>query len=193
MSPIRGRNAPPRHALAVAVAQRDDVMDDETHPPDFDAFYDATATGLWRYLCRVAGDPTIADDVAQESYIRFLDRPPTRTAACARRAYLYQIASNLLRDRWRRGQRHQQSLDALRAAQPRHVQPSDGGCRHDVRAALARLPRQQRALLWLALVDGYTHREIATILSLRTASVKVLLFRAKRKLAALLDPAPVKP
>ncbi len=163
---------------------RDGVVDDT----EFATFYDATATGLWRYLCRVAGDPTVADDVAQESYLRYLDRPAKSSDQSARRAYLYRIASNLLRDRWRRAKRRQSWYEALRADQRESVAPVDGGLRHDVQAALAQLPQRQRALLWLALVDGYAHAEIATILGLRRGSVKVLLHRAKRRLAALISP-----
>ncbi len=50
----------------------------------------------------------------------------------------------------------------------------------------ARLKEQERALLWLAHVEGYEHREIAEILKLNSLSVRVLLFRARRKLAHLI-------
>ncbi len=49
------------------------------------------------------------------------------------------------------------------------------------------LKPQERALLWLAYVEGYEHREIAGVLNLSTVSIKVLLFRARRRLAALLE------
>jgi RNA polymerase sigma-70 factor (ECF subfamily) len=41
-------------------------------------------------------------------------------------------------------------------------------------------------LLWLAYAQGHAHSEIAETLGVKTASVKLLLFRARRKLAALL-------
>jgi len=47
---------------------------------------------------------------------------------------------------------------------------------------------QQRQLMWLAYVEGAEHREIAAALGLRQGSVRVLLHRARRKLAALLGP-----
>jgi RNA polymerase sigma-70 factor (ECF subfamily) len=46
---------------------------------------------------------------------------------------------------------------------------------------------QERALLWLAYVEGHQHTEIAEMLGLKSLSVRVLLFRARRKLVNLLE------
>jgi RNA polymerase sigma-70 factor (ECF subfamily) len=51
---------------------------------------------------------------------------------------------------------------------------------------MAHLRPRERQLLWLAYALGSTHREIAEALGLRAGSVKLLLFRARRRLAALL-------
>jgi RNA polymerase sigma-70 factor (ECF subfamily) len=45
---------------------------------------------------------------------------------------------------------------------------------------------RDRELLWLAYAQGSSHREIADSLGLKTASIKLLLFRARRRLAKLL-------
>lgn len=50
-----------------------------------------------------------------------------------------------------------------------------------------KLKTRERALLWLAYVEGHQHAEIAEMLGLKSLSVRVLLFRARRKLAALLE------
>jgi RNA polymerase sigma-70 factor (ECF subfamily) len=50
-----------------------------------------------------------------------------------------------------------------------------------------KLKMQERSLLWLAYVEGHQHDEIAKMLGLKPLSVRVLLFRARRKLAALLE------
>ena len=55
--------------------------------------------------------------------------------------------------------------------------------RLDVRQALDRLTPRERQLIWLAHVEGADHREIATALDLRAGSVRVLLWRTRRKLA----------
>ena len=78
-------------------------------PMDSDAFagfYERSARPLWAYLARVSGDLALADDLMQESYVRFLcaTRPDSRftDGEVAGRRYLFRIATNLLRDHWRR-------------------------------------------------------------------------------------------
>ena len=56
----------------------------------------------------------------------------------------------------------------------------------DCTRAMSRLQPRERAMLWLAYAEGASHREIATVLGLSPASLKPLLFRARRRLAALL-------
>ena len=60
----------------------------------------------------------------------------------------------------------------------------------DVTRALAQLKPREREMLWLAYAEGASHPEIATALGLNPASMKILLFRARRKLASLLKGRP---
>ena len=77
-------------------------MDDQA----FAGFYERSARSLWAYLARTSGDPALAEDLMQESYVRFLCAPhsPSQLAEgeVAARRYLFRIATNLLRDHWRR-------------------------------------------------------------------------------------------
>jgi len=150
----------------------------------FEALHAETARPLWRYVYRTTGNSAVADDVVQESFLRILARPDVLADRSVARPYLYRIASNLLRDRWRRERWTDRHAPLL--ARSETLEPADAGMQADVQAVLARLPSKQRAMLWLAHVVGYAHAEIATILDLRPASVKVLLHRAKSKLVALL-------
>ena len=58
--------------------------------------------------------------------------------------------------------------------------------RTDLRRAMARLRPRERALLWLAYAQEHPHAEIAVTLGVETGSVKLLLFRARRRLAQIL-------
>src|ERR1700756_4175407 len=73
---------------------------------EFAAFYERSARPLWAYLARVSGDAALADDLLQESYIRFLSADAPRRGEMdgevAARRYLFRIGTNLLRDHWRR-------------------------------------------------------------------------------------------
>ncbi len=62
--------------------------------------------------------------------------------------------------------------------------------RTDLRRAMGRLRPRERALLWLAYGQGHAHAEIAETLGVKTGSVKLLLFRARRRLATLLRRSP---
>jgi RNA polymerase sigma-70 factor, ECF subfamily len=149
---------------------------------EFEAFHARTAQPLWAYLRRISGDPALADDVLQESYLRLLRHPPSpERDERERKAYLFQIATNLMRDRWRARERERSALERLLSfwSPPR---PERSGVSLDMGAALDRLPPRDRALLWLAHVEGYDHREIAKVLGLQESSVRVILFRARKKL-----------
>jgi RNA polymerase sigma-70 factor, ECF subfamily len=60
----------------------------------------------------------------------------------------------------------------------------------DFTRAMSRLKPRERAMLWLAYAEGASHREIAGVLGLRPASLKAMLFRARRRLAVLLGGRP---
>ncbi|MBW8713797.1 MAG: sigma-70 family RNA polymerase sigma factor, partial [Acidobacteria bacterium] len=58
--------------------------------------------------------------------------------------------------------------------------------RTDLARAMSRLRPRERAMLWLAYAQGSTHRDIAGILGVKTQSVRLMLFRARQRLAQLL-------
>jgi RNA polymerase sigma-70 factor (ECF subfamily) len=152
----------------------------------FRAFYDRTSGALWGYLSRVSGDRQVADDLLQEAYYRLLKSAAVFESESHRRNYLYRIATNLVRDS-KRGAKplFDEGVEMADIAAPQpHV---DTERRQDVRRAMARLKPRERALLWLAYAQGSSHSEIADVLGLKTGSIKLLLFRARRKLAAILQ------
>jgi RNA polymerase sigma-70 factor (ECF subfamily) len=153
----------------------------------FRAFYDRTSRALWGYLSRISGDRQVADDLLQECYYRLLKCSVAFESEAHRRNYLYRIATNLVRDS-RRGSRpiFADGVDVgdLQAPQGH----ADAEQRADVRRAMGRLKPRERALLWLAYAQGSSHSEIADVLGVKTGSIKLLLFRARRKLAGLLKP-----
>jgi RNA polymerase sigma-70 factor (ECF subfamily) len=68
----------------------------------FAGFYQRSAPALRAYLTRVSGNHALAEDVMQESYLRFLCATRPEGGEVNYRRYLYRIATNLLRDHWRR-------------------------------------------------------------------------------------------
>ena len=152
----------------------------------FRAFYDRTAASLWGYLSRISGDRQLADDLLQEAYYRLLKAGDDFESDAHRRNYLFRIGTNLVRDAQRRNSmwRFERSVEAAEVVSVDAPVPER---RADVQRALRRLKPRERALLWLAYAQGSTHSEIADVLGLKTGSIKLLLFRARRKMAALLE------
>ncbi len=155
----------------------------------FAAWYQTTYPALWAYVVKSIGDATLADDIAQEAFVRLLQADTSKLQAPQVKAYLYRIATNLMHDHRRRSGREVHDDEAALAM----PDPADdkAAVRLDVGDAFDRLPPNQRMLLWLAYVEGYGHREIAQLMSLREKSVRVLLFRARHRLAGLLRQAGV--
>lgn len=146
----------------------------------FRAFYELTARPLWAYLLRVSRNPDLADDLLQESFCRFLAaRLPLMTDAESK-SYLFRIATNLLRDRWRQEKR------AAGIEPPVESREEGIHARAEMKAAFDKLKPRERQLLWLAYVEGSSHQEIAGITGLSVGSIRPLLFRARGKLAAVL-------
>jgi RNA polymerase sigma-70 factor, ECF subfamily len=158
----------------------------------FRGFYDRTARALWAYLSRITGDPHLADDLLQETYFRFLRARVPHDGEAHRRNYLFRIATNLVRDAHRRRLTSPQSVGAHEDYADIASESQDAARteqRTDLLRAMARLKPRERELLWLAYAQGSSHREISARLGVKCASVKQLLFRARRKMAGLLRPA----
>ena len=153
----------------------------------FRAFYDRTARSVWAYLARLTGDPATADDLLQEAYYRFLRANATHENEAHRKNTLFKIATNLARD----AQRRKRVLPFFVHDATSHVAAKGDLANEfeqttDVGRALQSMKPRERAMLWLAYAEGSSHQEIASALGVKTASVKLLLFRARRRLAGLL-------
>lgn len=157
-------------------------MDEES----FQAFYEATARPLWSYLSRVSGDAALADDLLQESYYRFLSASRQGMSEAHEKNYLFRIATNLLRDHWRRGKAAEPLVPDTASVAGKDDTAGRVQVQSDVGRALERLKPRERELLWLAYVEGFSHKQIAETIGLKTESIRLLVFRARQKLGALL-------
>lgn len=167
------------------------LMDEQA----FQALYRQTARPLLAYITRVLGGSTHADDILQEAWLRLLRSCPSTSDPAEMRALLYRIASNLMMDHFRRAKRERAAAERGwgtgpssrldEASVPRSPGP-DAALRIDMERMFRQLRPQERAMMWLAYVEGSDHREIAEAVGVKERSVRVLLFRARKRLAALL-------
>ncbi len=153
----------------------------------FEAFYRKTAGSLWSYIYRLTGDAATADDLLQKAFFRFLRINPVVADETHLRRYLFRTATNLAFDHFRETKRDRR-LAELQPATLGRTDPQFGRneLRHDMMRIFDELKPRERVLLWLAHVEGSAHAEIAEALGIRSKSVRVLLFRARKRLAELL-------
>jgi RNA polymerase sigma-70 factor (ECF subfamily) len=134
--------------------------------------------GLVRYLYRLVGNEDVARDLTQEAFVRLFGR---WTAVAEPRAYLYLVATNLVRRRWRR--RHLEA-EALRRAHPRPevvaaVEPG-------VRDVVERLPKKWREVVVLHYYADLPVADVARQLSQPEGTIRRRLTEARALLAVSL-------
>jgi RNA polymerase sigma-70 factor (ECF subfamily) len=158
------------------------------------------AERLFHYLVRSLQDEADAADLAQETFAKIYQNRAKFDPQQKFSTWLYAIASNLVRDRYRWRSRHQQvSLDAeneqteaslkdtLRAVEPLPDQRMQAEERADeVRKALATLPEELKQPLILALYQDLPQAEIATILKCSVKAVETRIYRARQQLRTAL-------
>lgn len=157
---------------------------------EFQRFYAKAAPGLRGYIRRACGNDALADDILQESFLRFLRAEVPIVEDAPRKAYLFKIAGSLVVDHWRRVQRERRwSLRNFLGREPAADPTGD----NEAMRLFRRLKAQEQLLLWMAYVEGFEHREIAAAVGVKEKSVRVLLFRARKKLARTLENAGLAP
>ena len=169
--------------VTVGVAEEAFHMDEQS----FRVFYEKTSQPLWFDLSRLSGDSALAEDLVQEAYCRFLRANLKSADEAYQKNYLFPIGTNLTRDHWRRQPREER----LKAGATEEKRADDRTAERiqqssDLGRVLSRLNPREREILWLAYVEGSSHKEIAEVVGLRSASIRLLLFRARHKMAGLL-------
>ncbi len=165
------------------------------------AIMDRHAQRLFHYLLRQLNNESDAADIAQETFIRVYHHRTRFDPAQKFSTWLYTIATNLLRDRFRWHQRHPQvSLNAERgeagaivdslpdSAPSPSVQAAAQERALQVRAAVESLPDELRTPLILSEYEGLSHAEIGAILRCSAKAVESRLYRARAHLRKRLAP-----
>lgn len=152
----------------------------------------AHRVALFRYLARYTGDPDLAEDLVQETFVRLRDRPPAERGEPRR--WLFTVATNLARDAHRTARRRaelvRQAGERLPVADPAPdpAAAAEGEDRRTrVRLALAMLSERDRTIL-LMREEGFSHREIADAVGTTTKSVGTMIARALERVAGALRP-----
>jgi RNA polymerase sigma-70 factor (ECF subfamily) len=162
---------------------------------DYDALFTAEWSGLVRYFHGAVRDEGLAQDLAQEAFLRAARGLATFRGDCSPKTWLRRIAANVLHDHWRsRGTNdpasvHSGPADGDLARLDPQASPALTAERREVQACLAsllaELPPGEREALVLAAGDDLPPRDIARNLGLAPEAARARLHRARRRMAAL--------
>ena len=159
--------------------------------------------GVYGFALRMLGDSMLAEEVAQESFLRIIQSASRYRAKASFRNYLYRIARNLCVDLLRKRPREPRTpdLDAGSAGTPEGIPDGNPGPENNVGAAQLRsaiqravstLPPDQREAFLLKEVKGMKLQDVATITGTNLNTVKSRLRYALKRLRELLSQEDVK-
>ena len=150
----------------------------------FRIFYENHSAGFLNFIRKAcSGDEGLAGDIFQESFFKLFRSSPRGLNEYQLKSYLYKTAYRLIIDEKRKRGREVEPLE------DRVVEDStgpDNDLSLDMDKAFSLLKEKERTLLWMAYVEGYTHREISELTGINEKSLKVTLFRIRKKFAAIL-------
>ena len=144
------------------------------------------------YLARLSGSRDHAEDLGQETFLRLFRAAATYNEQGYLRAYLFRIATNLVRSEERRERRLRLLLPLLGGAEPSAPAAASGLLRQEIHrevaAALATVPMRFRVPLVLHEIEGWSYADIAHDLGCREGTVKSRVHRGRQHLKRRLEP-----
>lgn len=153
----------------------------------FDELYSRYATKIYTYCSRILLDPELADDVFQETFLRFYESADSKREMTNLGAFLFKIARNLCINEKQR--KHHSFLSFEELIYPVRDKGYEKKERVDLlEMALEMLPKRYREVLVLKEFLGMTYKEISDVLGMTLPSVRIKIYRAKQKIREILSP-----
>lgn len=161
---------------------------------DVERLYREAGPKLHQFIRRQVPEPAVAADLLQDVFVRLIRAGAERRSDGEMRSYLYRTATSLIAEHYRvRKLRRTVPFvpeDDQREPQMQVHDEADAVDRGKLDSrtghGFAQLGIKDRTLLWLAYVEEMSHADIGATVGVRTASVKVMLSRARTRLAAAL-------
>jgi RNA polymerase sigma-70 factor (ECF subfamily) len=162
----------------------------EGDPAAIREIYRQYSPRVFAIVKRLAADDGLAEDWAQEAWVRIFRALGTFRGDSRFTTWLHRIAVNsaLHGRRWReRRVRHEAPIPDVLPASP--ARNDDALLRMRLEKAMQQLPERMRQVLVLHDVEGYTHEDIADFLGVTAGTSKSQLFKARARMRELLRPA----
>lgn len=186
------QRAEPGQPSAADAAEADWVRAAQGHDRQaFARLVEAYWGRLFRWLYQLTRDRHLAEDLAQEAFLKALAHLHRFRAGTNFKAWLFRIAHNAFANHTRAARRRTTLPDDLPTGQPGPVETASGreALAHLTRA-IERLPTDFRAALLLRIEEELSFREIAAVLDTTEETARWRVFKARQKLLDQLDPSP---
>jgi len=190
--------AHPLSALAEAVGRSREALPsvlEAARNGDADAFAALVhrfEAPTYHFILRMVRRPAVAEDLAQEVFVRLWHHLDRIEGAEMLPAWLRRVAANAVIDHWRKEDARERRMQVLREhpIARRVVRPSSRMEAREatdaVRAAVEQLPAKLRSVLLLRTVEGLSYEDLANVLGLSVNAVRSRLFRARQEVLAIL-------
>ncbi|HET9418121.1 MAG TPA: sigma-70 family RNA polymerase sigma factor [Chthoniobacterales bacterium] len=156
------------------------LVDDDHHAfAELVRNHQSTVRGLLRQL--TGHDISLADDLAQETFLRAYKNLRSFRGEARFSTWLYRIAYNCFRE-YARKRRELVGVDEKQLERERDPQTVDPALRHDLMHALSLLPLHERTAVVLCCQNGLSHDEAARVLDIPLGTVKTNVLRGREKL-----------
>ena len=133
------------------------------------------------WVRRLVDDDDTAHEIASEAFVRLLSKWTSPDKLDNPQSYLFMIATNLVRDHWRKAERERRAMRSVTAGSD--PEPSVNPAQDvDVRELIAALPARLRDPFLLHYYAGFGIKEIAALVKRPEGTVKADLYHARAKL-----------
>ncbi|MBN2552421.1 MAG: RNA polymerase sigma factor [Spirochaetales bacterium] len=158
----------------------------------FDRAYESLFPVLFRIAYRITGSSSRAEDLCHEAFIKYWQREEPLPDLEQTKYWLIRVLKNVSLNYEKKRSREQRAYGRLQKNTPQFSKSTDQEffreeTRSIVQEALSRLPAKMRMVLVLKEYGDLNYKEIAGILGISEGNVKVRAFRARERLAQLLD------
>ena len=159
---------------------------------EFKRLYDSAFQVIFRVAYRITNNPEAAEDLCQESFFRLYERNMVFPNIEEAKYWLIRVVKNAALNYAKRKERERKAYQRAFKEDTRQVETGEGllvkkETSKEVQQALEKLPENLRIVLVLKEYAEMNYKEIGRVLGISEGNVKVRVFRARERLAAILE------
>ena len=147
--------------------------------------------GLILYINNFIGNIFIAEDLAEDTFVKIVTKKPRFSGKSSFKTWLYAIGRNVTLDHLRRNKATEISFDELpeikeeeASLEAQYIKKEDKITLHH---AMEKLNPQYKQILWLIYFENFSNREAAAVMKKSVRNTETLLYRAKQSLKTELN------